>query len=76
MKSCGRPWSVCEIVSVLYGVAVTVMHVLLFVLHVSMMRECEGARVIGRVLDVCLCLGFGGVGGVGEEWVGGLDQRL
>ena len=28
---------------------------------------------IGRVLDVCLCLGCGGVGG---EWVGGMDQGL
>ena len=28
------------------------------------------------VLDVCLCLGYGGVGGVGGEWVGGLDQVL
>ena len=27
------------------------------------------------VLDVCLCLGCGGVG-VGGEWVGGLDQGL
>ena len=26
-------------------VAVTVMHVLLFVLHVCMLRECEGTRV-------------------------------
>ena len=26
-------------------VAVTVMRVLLFVLHVCMLRECEGARV-------------------------------
>ena len=26
-------------------VAVTVMHVLLFVLHVCMLRECEDARV-------------------------------
>ena len=26
------------------GVDVTVMHVLLFVLHVSMLRECEGDR--------------------------------
>ena len=26
-------------------VAVTVMHVLLFVLHVCVLRECEGARV-------------------------------
>ena len=26
------------------------------------------------VLDVCLFLGCGGVGGVGGEWVGGLDK--
>ena len=24
----------------------------------------------GRVFDVCLCFGCGGVGGVGGEWVG------
>ena len=29
---------------------------------------------VGGVLDVCLCFGCGGVGGVGEEWVGGLGQ--
>ena len=28
----------------------------------------------GGVLDECLCFGCGGVGGVGEEWVGGLGQ--
>ena len=28
------------------------------------------------VLDVCLCLGCGGVGGVGVECVGDLDQGL
>ena len=28
------------------------------------------------VLDVCLCFGCGGVGGVAGEWVGGLDQGL
>ena len=28
----------------------------------------------GRVLDMCLYFGCGGVGGVGGEWVGGLDQ--
>ena len=27
----------------------------------------------GGMLDMCLCLGCGGVGG---EWVGGLDQGL
>ena len=26
------------------------------------------------VLDMCLCFGSGGVGGVGGKWVGGLDQ--
>ena len=26
------------------------------------------------VLDVCLCFGCGGVGDVGVEWEGGLDQ--
>ena len=31
---------------------------------------------IGGVLDVCLCLDCGGVGGVGGEWLGGLDQGL
>ena len=42
-------------------VAVTVMHVLLFVLHVCVLWECEGV----------LCFGCGGVG---REWVGGLDK--
>ena len=28
----------------------------------------------GEVLDVCLCFGCGGLGGVCREWVGGLDQ--
>ena len=28
----------------------------------------------GGVLDVCLCFGFGGMGGVCGEWVGGLDH--
>ena len=31
---------------------------------------------IGGVLDVCLCFGCSGVGGVAGEWVGGLDQGL
>ena len=30
----------------------------------------------GGVLDVCLCLGCGAVGGVGEELVGRLDHGL
>ena len=43
---CGdcSPWSVCEVVVVPYVVgavvAVTVMHVLLFVLHVCLLRDC------------------------------------
>ena len=31
-------------------VAVTVMHVLLFVLHVCVLRECEGARVTAMLV--------------------------
>ena len=30
----------------------------------------------GEVLDVCLSFGCGDVGGVGGEWVAGLDQGL
>ena len=30
----------------------------------------------GGVLEVCLCLRCGGVGGVGGEWVGSLEQGL
>ena len=47
-------------------------------------REGERMRGLGLgftnpvgtegVLDVCLCLGCGGMGGVVGEWVGGLDQ--
>ena len=45
---CSRLWSVCEFVVVPYVdavMAVTVMCVLLFVLRVCMLRECEGTRV-------------------------------
>ena len=44
---------VCEVVAVHYVdavVAVTVMRVLLFVLHVCMLRECEGARVTAMLV--------------------------
>ena len=39
-------------------VAVTVMHVLLFVLHVCVLQECEGARVAVML-----------VWGPGEVWL-------
>ena len=48
MWSCGHLWSVYEVVVVLYVeevVAVTVMRVLLFVLNVCLLRECDGARL-------------------------------
>ena len=33
-------------------------------------------RTGGGVFDVCLCLGYGAVGGVCGEWVEGLVQGL
>ena len=39
---CSHPWFVCEVDLVPYVDAVTVMGVLLFVLHVCMLREREG----------------------------------
>ena len=53
LYSCGRLWSVCEVVVVPYVdavVAVTVMRILLFVLHLCMLRECEGARVTAMLV--------------------------
>ena len=53
----GRPWSVCEVVSYVDAVvSMTVMHVLLFVVHLCMLRECKGAR-----LTAMLVLGTGEV---------------
>ena len=53
-ESLEPPWSVCEVVVVPYVVgavvSVTVMHVLLFLLHVCMLQECEGARVTAMLL--------------------------
>ena len=49
MWSCGRVCSVYEVAVVPYVdavVAVTVMRVLLSVLHVCELWECEGARVM------------------------------
>ena len=57
---CSRSWSVWEVVSVPYVgvvVAVTVLRVLLLVMHLSMVRECEGARVTEM-----LVLGWGRCG--------------
>ena len=51
--SCGRLWSVCEVVLVPYVdavVAVTEMRVLLLVLHVCMLRECKGAMVMAMLV--------------------------
>ena len=56
----GRLWSVCEVVLVHYVdavVGVTVMRVLLFVLHVYMLRESQGAMVMDALV-------WGPVGGV------------
>ena len=46
-------FSVCEVVVVPYVhavVAVTVMCILLLVLHVCMLRDCEGARVTAMLV--------------------------
>ena len=44
-------------------VAVIVIHILLFVLHVCMLRECEGARVTAMLVwgidEVWLCRACG-----------------
>ena len=51
--SCGRLWSVCEFVVVPYVdevVAVTVMRVLLFVLHVCLLRECDSVRLTAMLV--------------------------
>ena len=60
MWSCGRLWHVCEVVVVSYVdavVAVTVVRVLLFVLHVCLPRKCDGARLTAML-----------VWGMGEVW--------
>ena len=43
LQSCGRLWSVCEVVLVPYMdvVVVTVIRVLLFVVHACMLRGCD-----------------------------------
>ena len=57
---CGRLWFVCEFVVVRYVdgvVAVTVMRVLLFVLHVCLLRECDYERLTAMLVwgmdEVC-----------------------
>ena len=53
---CGSSWSVCGVVVVPYVVgvvvAMTVMHVLLFVLHVCMLQECYGVWVMAMLVWV------------------------
>ena len=60
--SCGRLWSVCEVVVVPYVDAVVVMCVLLFELHVCLLRECDGVRLTamlgaGRFNTICTAVG-------------------
>ena len=38
--------------------------------------EMSVVRGVGGVCDMCMCFGWGGLGGVGWKWVGGLDQGL
>ena len=48
---CSHLWSVCEVVMVPYVDAVfSVMRVLLLVLHVCMLRECDGARLTAMLV--------------------------
>ena len=50
---CDRLKSICEVVVVPYVhavVAVTVMSVLLFVLHVCLLRECDGVRLTAMLV--------------------------
>ena len=49
----GRLWSVCEVVVVPYMdavLAVTVMRVLLFVLHVCLLGEFDGVRLTAMLV--------------------------
>ena len=47
---CGRIWYVCEVLVVPYVDAVTVMRVLLFVFHVCLLREGDGARLTAMLV--------------------------
>ena len=65
--SCGRLWSVCEVVvvpDVDAVVAVTVIRVRLFVVLVCLLRVCDGAR-----LTVILVWGMDEVWWVQGMWV-------
>ena len=51
--SCGRLWSVYEVVVVPYVdpvVTVTVMRVLVFVLHACLLRECDGVKLTAMLV--------------------------
>ena len=63
---CGHLWSVCEVVVVPYVdevVAVTVLRVMLFMLHVYLLRECDGARLTEMLVWVMDEVSAGHVGG-------------
>ena len=62
--SVGYLWSVCDVVFEPYVDAVTVMRVL-FVVHVCMLRECEGAGNAGVGDDGGVVVVSGHVGGLG-----------
>ena len=56
----GCLWSVCQVVVVPYVdavFAVTVMRVLLFVLHVCLLRECDGVRWTAMLMWVWMRCG-------------------
>ena len=55
----GCPWSICEFVLVPYVnvvIAVTVMHVLLFVLNVCMVRGCVGNSNAAMTLTTAMTI--------------------
>ena len=70
---CSHPLSDCEVVFVPYVDAVTVMYVLLYVMRVCMLRECEGcegddnAGVWGQ--GMCGCSGCECMGGTRGSYV-------
>ena len=68
MYSCGRPWSVREVVLVPYVGAVVAVTVMckLFLVGVCMLRECEGTMVTAMLVWW--------TGGVWLGWVQGMSM--